>query len=209
MATTSVLPQTDSGVFRIAIREMAPGLVPEPGKVWQRVGSIFSDFCGNGTGNKFTSAQAYWVTNKLAVGSLAPHELIIYLVAGRSASLIKNNYPLTFKQAATTENSFGLTVSGPKGMLSEIYASHVFFSGEPILLANIIIHELMHNKLAEGDGMHDRASGVGRTGGFAQGLHGGMSALDKMTGSTLYATPSDKDAMIPALGRTVNQFQEA
>jgi len=209
MADTSVLPQPDSSTFRIAIREMTPSLVSEPGKVWERVGSIFTEFCGRNTGNRFNSAQAYWVDKKLAANTLAPHELIVYLVSGKSASLIRKHYPAAFTQAAPNDNTLGLTYPGSKGTISEVYAGHSFFSGEPVLLANLIIHELMHNKLGLGDAMHDRASGAGGVGGFLQGMFANLSMVEKMAGSKLYATPADKDAMIPVLGKSVNQFQDA
>lgn len=96
---------------------------------------------------------------------------------------------------------------GSKGVISEVYAGHSFFSGEPELLANLIIHELMHNKVGEGDAMHNRAPFVGANGGFAQGFFANMSPIEKMAGSKLYATRADKDAMIPALERQVKQFQ--
>ena len=177
-----------------------------PGVVWQRVQDIFSEFCDPAV-NSFKAASAYWITESIDPGDIEPHEVIVYLIKDRNVSLIRTRFPADFQNNPPGPNTLGLTAVGKGKNLSEVYFDHSFHQGEPVLLANTIIHELMHNKLDAGNVMHSWASQfAGALGGFLQeNLPNTTGIVDKMARRKLETTKADIDRMKPALSKVVGQ----
>jgi hypothetical protein len=185
----------DPTVFQIGIREMNKDSISEPGKVWQRVQDIFTQFCQ--AGNVYKRASALWLTSPVAAADIQPREMVVYLVKNHSVSLIDRK-PLP-------NIVIGLTRLHPTH-LSEVYYDHPFLRDEPIFLANIIIHELMHNKLNMGNEMHDLAPFAGAAGGFLQDTMPDINMIERMLQSKLEPTGTDIRTMAPALPRVWPQF---
>jgi hypothetical protein len=80
------LPDQGPKVFNIGIRLMDENAIAEPGVVWKRVDAIFTQFCQSPS-NSFSRACAFWMTEAVDPASLKPHEVLVYLVRNRSASL--------------------------------------------------------------------------------------------------------------------------
>jgi hypothetical protein len=192
-------------VFQIGIRLMDEDAIAEPGIVWKRVQTIFTEFCRS-PDNAFKRAGAQWLTDPVDPASLKPHELLVYLVKDRSASLIRRHYKSVFDQDPPGPNTLGLTARGmPGGQLSEVYYAHPALLDQPEHIADCIVHELMHNKLDMGDRMHDLAPFAGPEGGFLQDTAPILSNLAKMMGKKLEASGTDIRTMAPALPRSVKQ----
>lgn len=186
-------------VFQIGIRLMVKNAIAEPGIVWKRVQTIFTEFCTPDS-NGFSRASAHWMTEPVDATSLKPHELLVYLVKGPDKSLIKHHYPKEFAKNPPDKNTLGLTAPNqPGGNLSEVYFAHEFLKDEPIRIADVIIHELMHNKLNRGDDMHSFAPFSGAEGGFMQDSFPALSDLAKKKGMTLHTTGVDVRSMALAL----------
>lgn len=185
----------DPTVFQIGIREMDKGSIAEPGKVWQRVQDIFTQFCQAGT--VFQRASALWLTSPVAAADIKPHEMVVYLVKNHSRSLIDRK--------PVPSQVIGRTRLHPTH-LSEAYYDHPFLKDELIFLANIIVHELMHNKLNLGDEMHALAPFAGSAGGFLQDMLPGTNMVEQMLQRKLEPTGTDIRTMAPALSRQWPQF---
>jgi hypothetical protein len=196
-------------VFQIGIRLMDKNAIADPGIVWQRVEAIFTRFCRSkvNPGSPFTRASAQWMEGPVDPASLKPHELLVYLVKDSTASLIRVKYKSEWDKDPPGPNTVGLTaVKQAGGNLSEVYYGHDFCDDEPERLANVIVHELMHNKLNMGREMHALASGwAGRLGGFLQDMVPFVSGVYQVAGVDIEATTADIQAMAPALPRSVTQ----
>jgi len=81
---------------------------------------------------------------------LARHELLCYVLPARGSSVITSE---NFGSAASSRGEDGTTAWQNRG----VFVSEVYKHGwNPDMLARIIYHELMHNKLREGNSMHRR-----------------------------------------------------
>jgi hypothetical protein len=197
-----------ANVFQIGIRLMTKNAIADPGIVWQRVQTIFTQFCRSkfNPTSQFVRASAQWMEEAVEPTSLKPHELLVYLVRDRSASLIRVHYKSVWDMEPPGPNVVGLTaVKMGGGNLSEVYYAHDFCDGEPERIANVIVHELMHNKLNMGKDMHDLAPFAGPEGGFIQDTVPLVSNVAMMMGRKLEPTGTDIRTMGPALPRTVRQ----
>ena len=194
-------PDYSSKVFQIGIREINNDQIREPAIVWRRVQDIFTQFC---KGSKFQRAEASWYYERIDPDEIQPHEMVVYLVRRRQ-SLIARNFPRAFAQARVTDNTLGLTFNGTQ-RLSEVYYDHPFLQDEFVLLGNIIVHELMHNKLNMGNEMHDLAPFTGSEGGFLQDTMPNLSMAERMSRRNLQPTGTDIRTMAPALSRNSPQF---
>lgn len=185
------------------IRDTRPnggaGVATELGKVWQRVQSLFTEVCASGFNKSgFTNCQAYWAFSP--VEKAEPKDIVVYLVPGLTASLIRRHHPTLFQQAMQGLSGGavlgGLTaitgVANDPVVLSEVYDDSPL-NKEPEWLANTMFHECYHNKLAKGDEVHSMGSGfAGSVGGFLQ--H--SLVLDKK----LPLMSKDKEVMAQAIG---------
>jgi hypothetical protein len=190
---------TDFGtsVFRIVVRSMvsdqgwADSSISDLKTVWTRVGSIFTTYC-QGTGSLFSRAEVLFLWEPLTADTLRNYELVVYLVDSWRKSQIKRLYSST----SIDPDSTGLTYVQGSLNLSEVYLNADYHT-DPALLANTMIHELMHNKLNMDDSMHSLAPFVGDIGGFAQ------ASLPSNT--NLQPTSADISNMAPALSSVVPQ----
>src|SRR5262249_37311084 len=191
MADKSVLPTTDASWFRIAIRADDSLGIEKPGIIWQRVQDVFTSFCTESVG-RFAGAQAYWLSSPLAAGQLQAWEVVVYLLPSFRKTLIGRVFPSLKSQI--TKNDTGNTAVQFAKNLSEVYLEHPYHD-EPELIANTIVHELMHNKLNMGQPMHSLAPFVGDLGGFMQ------ESLPR--NKTLSTTSADRTNLGPALSKVI------
>jgi hypothetical protein len=196
-------------VFQIAIRLMDKNAIDEPGVVWKRVMMIFQQFCRSkfNPTSPFARASAQWMEEPVDPGSLKPHELLVYLVKNRDASLIKKYYKKVWDQDPPGPNVVGMTAPREVvgGNLAEVYYAHTFCDGEPERIADVIVHELMHNKLNMGNEMHNLAMFAGPEGGFLQDTVPIVSGVAQMRGKKLEPTGTDIRTMGLALPKGVKQ----
>src|SRR5262249_7377040 len=191
MADKSVLPTTDPSWFRIAIRADDSLGIEKPGIIWGRVQDVFSSLCKE-SGGRFAGAQAYWGSSPLAANQLEAWEVVVYLLPTVTKSLIARKFPSLKSQLS--KNDTGNTVVQFAKNLSEVYLDHPYHD-EPELIANSIVHELMHNKLNKGQDMHSLAPFVGDMGGFMQ------ESLPR--NKSLNTTSADRTNLGPALIKAI------
>jgi hypothetical protein len=190
---------TDFGpsVFRIVVRSMvsdkgwADSSIDDLKTVWTRVGSIFTTYC-QGTGSLFTRAEVLFMWEPLTANTLRPYELVVYLLDSWRKSQIARLH----SSVSIDPNSTGLTFVQGSLNLSEVYLNADYHT-ESALLANTMIHELMHNKLNMDDSMHSLAPFVGDIGGFAP--------ASLPSNPNLQPASADISNMAPALSTVVPQ----
>ena len=123
--------------------------------------------------------------------------MVVYLVRNHSRSLID--------RSPVPARVLGMTRLHPTH-LSEVYYDHPFLRDEPIFLANIIVHELMHNKLNLGNEMHALAPFAGAAGGFLQDTMPDINMIERMLQMKLEPTGTGIRTMTPALSNKWPQF---
>ena len=192
MAYATIPARADATEYRIVIRAKLKAVPENNDVIRARVEKIFNIYVQS-TANAFKTAKVYWVTDAVDNNGIENFELIAYLIDSAADSLIRKNVP---GQKIDT-SSTGTTYTGGSKNLTEVYLKHVYHD-EPELIANTIIHELMHNKLNQGDEMHSIDDMIMDSIGFAQ---------EKLPrNKKLEPSKADKDAMGPALGKAVPQF---
>lgn len=92
-------------------------------------------------------AEVTWTTS---CPTVAPHEVLIYVVVSALDSIVVSLPGLTSTQART--NSDGLTVWTGTLTAAEVYTSR--FGTNPAMLAKLAFHEAMHNKTHRGSNLH-------------------------------------------------------
>jgi hypothetical protein len=108
------------------------------------------DALAGAKGTKFGTALVRWITEATVV---APHELLIYLMPF-GATVAKNG---KLEMGAPPANHDGLTNPMAGGVASEVYLHFVDMD----IIANLMFHEAMHNKLALDNGMHSKGGLAG------------------------------------------------
>jgi hypothetical protein len=195
-ANKSVLPTTDPSWFRIAIRAnvgiMADAGFTDLATVWGRVQDIFTVYC-KASGGRFAGGAAYWCDSPLDANQVKPWEVVVYLLPSASKTLLKGRFSMVNFEKTKT----GHTAMNGSKTLSEVYLDHAYHAS-PELLANTIVHELMHNKLNMGDELHALTPFVGDIGGFAQ--------ENLPSNSKLATSSADRSNMGPALSKVVAQY---
>ncbi len=116
---------------------------------------LFVEVCSYPQAKPFDNACVYWWTDRPVHNS--PHEPLVWFLPSKAKSLIKKVFNIN-----PSQNDGGLTkVSSSRGNISEVYLDHPI-SKTARGRAFLAFHELMHNKLQQGDEMHDPSLGLGR-----------------------------------------------
>ncbi|HYP78477.1 MAG TPA: hypothetical protein VER12_21040 [Polyangiaceae bacterium] len=103
--------------------------------LWQHLTAIAATRPG---GAGFIPAPGWY----LKVPDLSPYDVVVYFVADRSRSLAVRN-----GAQEPPMNAAGYTSGSPTGVVSEVYVEMNLPGAK---LANIALHEIMHNKLDVG-----------------------------------------------------------
>lgn len=134
----------------------------------------------------FGSASVQWLASYPTV---LPHELLIYLLP-TGATVVSKGKVEAGKPPAGHDGLTNPNLTGGTG--SEVY----FHFNDATLIANLMFHEAMHNKLALGNaGLHPR-------GGLADGPQGGTGPITPTTP----LTNRNIDDMARALGTSRPQW---
>ncbi|MBS1948741.1 MAG: hypothetical protein JST47_13340 [Bacteroidetes bacterium] len=96
-----------------------------------------------------------WITSATGV-NITDTDLLVYVVSSYSYSLIKH-FP-TNPTIDPTSNGLTAFQTNPKKAASEVYLDSCL--NDTDLLAKLIFHESMHNKLLMGNEMHDKSGGL-------------------------------------------------
>jgi len=191
----ALVPAVESNVFRIVIRNKTSKKMQDKTgfdamTLRDRVADIFT-IIAQDPATPFSEARVFYVFERIPSGLLEKWEPVVYLVDDFSKSLIRP--PISAKDA---EKPTGRTRVEGALNLAEVYLDAPYHS-QAELLANTVIHELMHNKLNQGDAMHDRAGFTGDLGGFLQ---------DRLPSNpNLRPTKGDIAAVAPRLSSVVPQ----
>jgi predicted dehydrogenase len=132
------------------------------------------------TGSQTFTGSDYWYNSD--AGQVGPKDLVCYMVtnSGRSIAASHTSEPL----GAAGSTVWSLTTNA---MISEIYMDATTGdASRPRLLANLIIHELMHNKLDA----HPSRAVLTTTSGIHGIVNGRVSTGAPLTSSS---TPSEAD----------------
>jgi hypothetical protein len=135
------------------------------------------------------SGSDYWYNSD--AGQVGAKDLVCYMLSNSGRSIVANHSNDPLGQAGSTVWS-----QSSRAMISEIYMDATAGdASRPRLLANLIIHELMHNKL---DSHPSLAVLTG-----ASGIHGIQNGRVSTGGAiTSASTPSDAD--VRAMRRGIN-----
>lgn len=137
--------------------------------------------------SEFSNADFFWEP-----GYVSDEDVVVYLLGKESSSIVKSKGG-TSKHA----NPSGATFQSSDGMISEVYLKKMDGAMDfSTLVANIIFHEIMHNKLdaAKNSGIADiHVSGVD---GLAKPI------IDRST----MLTDKNISLMAPALSRKIPQY---
>lgn len=128
--------------------------------------------------------------------NLDPGELLLYFVPSKGSSIIKAN-----GGGNVTLEAGGATWDSGNGMISEIYVDESLPAGNyKSLFANLVFHELMHNKL-------DAANGTT----VLNDLHtqGGAGLAWSQVGWNTALTFANRSLMARNLARSIPQFTGA
>lgn len=185
----------ENDVFQIGIRQTASVRVTDPGPIWQRVESIFTEFCDK---SRFRRASAVWLFKPVSLDEIKKHEVIVYLVGTSRNSLIAKHFAAAFSSSPPGPTTLGLTSPKDVKGLSEVYFDNPNFGGDLDMIADCIVHEAMHNKLNMGDEMHQLA---GPAGGFLEDTARVLSQQQRLRGMKIAATGTDIRTMAPVLSR--------
>jgi hypothetical protein len=137
---------------------------------------------------KGVTPEVGWAYNK---SDISDSDLVCYIVGTPSNSVIKARSFAVPTTSGTPSRDAGLTVVGDsRGNISEVYLTG---KAVPKELANIICHELMHNKCQLGNEMHGKAN-----------VNMGASP----TGESNFFAAGDLALLKPALANKVKQFAD-
>ena len=129
-----------------------------------------------------------WAYNRT---DISDYDLVCYIVGTPSNSVIKARgfaQPVAGKSPGLDA---GLTVTGDtRGNISEVYLTG---KATPKLLANIICHELMHNKCKLGNEMHGKPN---------------VNMGSSPTGESDFFAAGDLSLLKPVLATRVKQFTD-
>ena len=184
-----------AGVFNVYLKN----LVPEDQMNWGEgdryqigihVKQLFDEVCAHASSTTYTSSDFWWDP---ANGAVKSHELLVYFLKDSSDSLIHKKYPKESINLTISGNTLWRSDSTPR--ISEVYVNTALqFQDAHLLLAKLVFHELMHNKLEKFD--------VHGNGG------GGLATASPITSSTML-TDKNKELMAAALSKKVPQYQGA
>lgn len=147
---------------------------------------MFNKICKH-KNSEFSYADFFWEP-----GYVSDQDVVVYLLGSQKSSIIKQNGG-TLKHA----NASGNTFQSNKGMISEVYLKKMDGALDfSKVVANIIFHEIMHNKLdaATGSSIAD----IHVTGG--DGL--AKPSVDKSTS----LTDKNISLMAGALSKKISQY---
>jgi hypothetical protein len=137
---------------------------------------------------KGVTPEVGWAYNRT---DLSDYDLVCYIVGTPSNSVIKAR---GFAQPVAGNSpglDAGLTVTGDtRGNISEVYLTG---KAGPKLLANIICHELMHNKCNLGNEMHGKPN---------------VNMGSSPTGESDFFAAGDLSLLKPVLAKRVRQFTD-
>jgi hypothetical protein len=132
--------------------------------------------------------EVKWNFNKT---DITDTDLVCYVVGTPSSSVIKSRSFAVPTTSGTPNRDAGLTVIGDtRGTVSEAYLTG---KAVPKELANIICHELMHNKCQLGNEMHGKSN-----------VNMGASP----TGESSFFAAGDLTLLKPAMSKKVKQFAD-
>jgi hypothetical protein len=181
--------------IKIYMRDYADGEGYNEGGVRLRLEEMFNRVCRDKKSTA-TGAQVFWMADCPFVRT---HDLSVYILRSAKDSVIKRVY----KEKIDAGDAGNTHSGGTKGAISEVYVDHPINTSEEGL-ANMIFHELMHNKLEIGDDLHFKCGSVGGE-DIAQGSH--LYDASPM-GRWTKLTDCDIKLMAPALGNVVPQYSE-
>lgn len=178
--------------YKVWLKNMVPGDPDQWGEgTMYAIGLALNEYFGqvvSRTGN-FDRADYSWEPQQ----SVPDHELLVYVLSSASRSIVARftNQPL---------GHTGSTFPTPQGVISEVYLDVMRGDRDlPRLVANLIFHELMHNKLdayITGAPLKD----VHTQGG------GGMAVINPPISISTRPTPRNYDLMARHLDRAHAQF---
>lgn len=161
----------------------------EAAGVAQHVAAFFKDVCA---GNKpFDGVR---MARSAVPAQVGPKDLLCYIVSDPDRGLVKK------KNGGVAPNAAGATLfsASDATVISEIYLSRCAGDANRVrLIANLILHELMHNKL-------DAMPGAGRVRDVHTISNGSVSKGTINASSTPSA--ADVAAMRAGIGRAVPQY---
>ena len=182
--------------IKIYMIDYADGEGYNEGGVRLRLDEMFNRVCRDNASTA-TSADIHWIVAHCPF--VRTHDLLVYILRSPKHSVIKRVY----KEKIDTGDAGNTYTGGSKGAISEVYVNHPINTNEEGL-ANMIFHELMHNKLEIDSDMHFKCSPVGGE-DIAQGSHRYDAAP---MGKWTKLTECDIKLMAPALGNVAPQYSE-
>ncbi|CAN5378316.1 hypothetical protein BH10PSE15_BH10PSE15_13490 [soil metagenome] len=130
--------------------------------VTARIQKLFAEICALPACKIKMGSVAYV---KAKPENLNTQDVVVHLVSSKNASILKKYKGLP---VSADPNAAGRTLISDNGNIAEVYKSAPY-NNEPELLANMLVHESMHNKLNMDDAaLHGEATFVGEVGGFCQ-----------------------------------------
>ena len=137
---------------------------------------------------KGVAAKVGWSFNKT---DITDNDLVCYIVGTSSDSVIKSKAFAQPVAGKTPSLDAGLTAIGDaRGNVSEVYLTGKAIPKE---LANIICHELMHNKCNLGNEMHGKPN---------------VNMGSSPTGESNFFAAGDLNLLKPALANKVKQYAD-